>query len=149
MKLKAPLVLASLLAITLEAQDAALQLESVPDGADLTLNGRFIGTTPAKISIEPGSFRLVIQKTGFEPWVRDVALLAGSSQTLKAELRAVDPSKPPVPAQQDIQKALRVGSGVSPPQLASKVDPSYSDLARAAGYNGTVVIQLVVGSDGV
>src|SRR5689334_4773217 len=113
MKLKALFTLASLLAITrLKAQDAALQLESVPDGADLKLNGKFIGTTPAKISIEPGSFRLVIQKTGFEPWVRDVALLAGSSQTLKAELRPVDPSKPPVPSQQDHPKALRVGSGV-------------------------------------
>jgi TonB family protein len=63
---------------------------------------------------------------------------------------------PPVSvvAQIDVQfnlrsaNAFRVGNGVTPPTVLSRVDPRYPEEARAAGLDGTVVLQAVVKSDG-
>jgi len=43
---------------------------------------------------------------------------------------------------------FRVGGGVSAPQIVFKVDPEYSEQARKAKYQGTVVLNLVVQKDG-
>jgi TonB family protein len=44
---------------------------------------------------------------------------------------------------------FRVGGGVSVPKLVSKVEPKYSEEARRDRLEGTVVLSVVVGSDGV
>lgn len=43
---------------------------------------------------------------------------------------------------------FRVGGGVSAPELLFKVDPEYSEPARKAKFQGTVVLNLVVQRDG-
>ncbi len=43
---------------------------------------------------------------------------------------------------------FRVGGGVSAPSIVFKVDPEYSEQARKAKYQGTVVLNLVVQKDG-
>jgi TonB family protein len=42
----------------------------------------------------------------------------------------------------------RVGNGVTPPTLAYKIEPQYSEEARAAAYQGTVVVSTTIGADG-
>ncbi len=42
----------------------------------------------------------------------------------------------------------RVGGGVSPPRALYSPDPEYSEEARRAKYQGTVVLWLIVGPDG-
>jgi TonB family protein len=42
----------------------------------------------------------------------------------------------------------RVGGGVSAPRVIYAPDPEFSEEARKAKYQGTVVLWLVVGSDG-
>jgi len=42
----------------------------------------------------------------------------------------------------------RVGGGVLPPKVLYDPDPDYSDAARKAKYQGTVVLWVVVGADG-
>ncbi len=41
-----------------------------------------------------------------------------------------------------------IGNGVSPPRLRSKVEPEYSKEARICRLVGTVLLRIVVGSDG-
>ncbi len=43
---------------------------------------------------------------------------------------------------------FRIGGGVSPPTILFKVDPQYSEEARKARYQGTVVLEAIVRSDG-
>ncbi len=45
-------------------------------------------------------------------------------------------------------EAFRVGGGVSAPVLLSKVEPEYTEEARAAKYQGTVLLYIEVGPDG-
>jgi TonB family protein len=44
--------------------------------------------------------------------------------------------------------AYRIGGGVSPPQLIFKVEPEYSEEARKAKFQGTVVLFVVVDEKG-
>jgi TonB family protein len=43
---------------------------------------------------------------------------------------------------------FRVGGGVSPPSVLSRVEPQYSEEARKARYQGTVVLEAIVRKDG-
>ncbi len=43
---------------------------------------------------------------------------------------------------------FRIGGGVSPPRAVSTPDPEYSEEARKAKYQGTVVLWLIIGADG-
>lgn len=43
----------------------------------------------------------------------------------------------------------RIGGGVTPPQLIYKVEPEYSDEARKAKYQGTVVLYVVIDEKGL
>jgi TonB family protein len=45
-------------------------------------------------------------------------------------------------------KPSRVGPGITAPRVKSKVEPEYSDIARIAKYQGTVVLYIEVGKDG-
>jgi TonB family protein len=44
--------------------------------------------------------------------------------------------------------AVKVGGGVSAPSLLAKVEPEYSEEARALKFQGTVLLQIVVDTDG-
>jgi protein TonB len=44
--------------------------------------------------------------------------------------------------------AYKIGGGVSPPAVLHKVEPEYSEEARKAKWQGTVVLQLVVDANG-
>jgi hypothetical protein len=50
---------------------------------------------------------------------------------------------PALAAFQNDDPPLRVGKGVSPPRLLSKVEPEYSEEARKARLNGAVVLYVV------
>jgi periplasmic protein TonB len=43
---------------------------------------------------------------------------------------------------------FRVGGGVSPPSVISRVEPQYSEDARKARYQGTVILEAIVRRDG-
>jgi TonB family protein len=45
--------------------------------------------------------------------------------------------------------AVRIGGGVTPPMLQHKVEPQYSEEARLAKLDGTVVLYVEVGPDGM
>jgi TonB family protein len=44
---------------------------------------------------------------------------------------------------------FRIGGGVSAPKAIYAPDPEYSEEARKAKYQGTVVLSLIVGADGM
>ena len=44
--------------------------------------------------------------------------------------------------------AVRIGNGVTAPKLLYKIEPSYSEEARLAKYQGTVVVATDIGTDG-
>jgi len=52
------------------------------------------------------------------------------------------------PKTKGISETVRIGPGVIPPTVISRVQPDYTEEARAAKYEGTVVVKATVGVDG-
>lgn len=64
---------------------AQLDIASTPAGADISVDGKFVGSTPSSITVEPGDHDVVVKKTGFGTWERKVSVTSGHIN-LSAEL---------------------------------------------------------------
>ncbi len=62
---------------------------SVPDGADIEIDGSFVGNTPSDIEVAEGDHTVAVKKTGFKDWERKLKVSGGSSIHLNAELEKV------------------------------------------------------------
>ncbi len=65
---------------------AKVQLQSEPDGADIEVDGSFVGNTPSEVQVTEGDHTVTVKKAGFKDWERKVKVSAGSNVHLKAEL---------------------------------------------------------------
>lgn len=63
-----------------------LSVASVPDGADIEVDGNFVGNTPSDVQVTEGEHTVAIKKSGFKDWERKLKVTAGSSVHLSAEL---------------------------------------------------------------
>jgi TonB family protein len=70
-------------------------------------------------------------------------IVARATEIRKARAAALGPMRT------SASNALKVGGSVKQPSLLSKVEPEYSEDARAAKFQGTVLLQIVVDADGL
>jgi hypothetical protein len=63
-----------------------LTITSQPDGADIAINGEFVGNTPTTIMTVEGKVTIKVTKSGFQPWERTLSLVAGDKRTLVVEM---------------------------------------------------------------
>jgi hypothetical protein len=54
-----------------------LSIASRPDGADIEVDGAFVGSTPSVVDLGLGEHNVVIRKQGYKPWERKLRLLGG------------------------------------------------------------------------
>ncbi len=54
-----------------------MSLNSTPEGADIEIDGNFMGSTPSSIEVAPGDHVVVIKKRGFKDWERKLKLTGG------------------------------------------------------------------------
>jgi serine/threonine protein kinase len=73
-------------AIILHAFNGVLMLSSTPPGASILVNGRPVPeTTPAQLSLAPGTYKISVQKNGSQS-VKTVEIHNGDTQVLKVTL---------------------------------------------------------------
>ncbi len=65
---------------------SAVEIRSMPDGADITVDGKFVGSTPSTVRLPPGDHKVSIQKSGFKPWERTVSVSPGANVTINPTL---------------------------------------------------------------
>jgi hypothetical protein len=68
-------------------QGAMVTVESTPSGADIEVDGAFVGNTPSTVNVAPGSHQIGVKKKGFADWTRTLNVTGGSIH-LNAELEA-------------------------------------------------------------
>jgi hypothetical protein len=61
-------------------------VKSSPDGAEITISGKYVGSTPSTLQLEPGEHTIVLEKSGYKSWQRTVAVNSGGSITVDATL---------------------------------------------------------------
>ncbi len=69
-----------------EADTVGVIIKSTPDGAEITIDEKFVGNTPSTLRLKPGDHVISISKSGFTLWKRTVVLNPGSSITVDATL---------------------------------------------------------------
>ncbi|HYX00290.1 MAG TPA: PEGA domain-containing protein [Candidatus Elarobacter sp.] len=65
---------------------AKLSVASLPDGADIEVDGSFVGNTPSDIDVPAGDHTVAVKKSGFQTWEKKLKVSAGSNVHLKAEM---------------------------------------------------------------
>jgi len=68
------------------APTAKLSIASVPDGADIEVDGAFSGNTPSDLEIPAGDHAIAVKKSGYKSWERKLKVVAGSNVHLNAEM---------------------------------------------------------------
>lgn len=65
--------------------NARLAVASQPEGADIEIDGSFVGSTPSTIELQAGEHTAVVHKKGFQNWQRKITVTGGTIN-LRAEL---------------------------------------------------------------
>lgn len=65
---------------------ATVLVKSTPDACDITVDGRFVGSTTSTLRLAPGEHTIVIEKPGFKPWQRTITITAGGAINVEAIL---------------------------------------------------------------
>jgi hypothetical protein len=60
---------------------------STPAGADVTVDGRYVGSTPSVLGVTTGSHVVVVRMNGFAEWKRELTVEPGSELTINAVLQ--------------------------------------------------------------
>jgi hypothetical protein len=64
---------------------------STPSGADITIDGRYVGNTPSEIGVRTGTRVVVISMSGFVEWKRELTVATDSVVNVTASLQKVQP----------------------------------------------------------
>ncbi len=67
--------------------EASVAVDSSVAGADIEVDGNFVGSTPSTVSVLPGQHRFVVKKKGYADWSRSM-MVSGNAAHLSAELEA-------------------------------------------------------------
>jgi len=80
-----PVVPPSALSAPAAVIQASLVIDSTPPGADIEIDGAFVGNTPSNVSVAPGSRQIAVKKKGFTAWTRTLNVTNGTIH-LNAEM---------------------------------------------------------------
>ena len=80
--------LPSKVALSPETPKAVLDISSAPPGAEIQIDGAFVGNTPSSIDVPPGGHKVSISKKGFVGWERTIKVLPGHA-SVSPELQPV------------------------------------------------------------
>ncbi len=67
-------------------EEAYVDFNSNPPGADVNIDGRFHGNTPTRISLPPGKHLIEIRLAGHRTWIRNMVVDPGSKPSVRATL---------------------------------------------------------------
>lgn len=65
---------------------ATVLVKSTPDASDITINGKFVGSTTSTLRLAPGEHTILIEKSGFKPWQRSISVSSNGRVTVDATL---------------------------------------------------------------
>ena len=67
---------------------SSILIKSDPSGAEITINGKYRGETPRRISVESGEIDVELEKNGYRRWQEEIRLFPGETRTIEAGLES-------------------------------------------------------------
>lgn len=73
--------------VRLERADGSISITTTPDGANVTIGGRYRGQTPLEVTLRPGeSYKVMLSKAGFQTATRSIEVQPDEDIALAANL---------------------------------------------------------------
>jgi hypothetical protein len=72
---------------TQASTNVEIDVTSTPAGAEIELDGNFVGSTPSTIGVSAGDHTITLKKNGYKPWERKIKVTSGKT-AVAAELEA-------------------------------------------------------------
>ncbi|MBI3650282.1 MAG: PEGA domain-containing protein [Acidobacteria bacterium] len=73
-----------------DAATGNIKIVSEPDGADVKIDGNFVGNAPSQLRLPVGKHTIQVSKEGFVDWSKELQVSAGADLNLKATLQKKD-----------------------------------------------------------
>ncbi len=70
----------------LNAAFSTVEIKTIPDGAEITVDDKFMGSTPSSLRLAVGDHKIKLGKSGFKTWERTMTVSAGASAIIDATL---------------------------------------------------------------
>jgi hypothetical protein len=86
-----PTVSVAPLTVPAGTDTSPVSIKSNPDGADITVDGRYVGSTSSMIRLAIGDHEIELAKPGFKAWKRKMTVTAGGQVTIDATLEKETP----------------------------------------------------------
>jgi len=77
-----------------ENMPSTIELKSTPDGAEISIDGKYVGNTPTTLHLTVGDHVIKFEKPGFKPWERTLSITQGESTTIPAALEKLEVALP-------------------------------------------------------
>ena len=65
---------------------SSVDVKSSPDGAEITIDEKYMGSTPSTLKLPAGDHKVKLEKSGFKVWERTLAIGAGATANVNATL---------------------------------------------------------------
>jgi hypothetical protein len=72
---------------TVAAQVSSITVDASVPNCDIEVDGSFVGNTPSTLNLPPGKHAIVVKKTGYQDWSRNM-MVGGGAVRLSAEMVA-------------------------------------------------------------
>jgi len=63
-----------------------VSIRSEPEGADILLDGKFVGNAPGNLQLGPGTYAVTLKLQGYAAWQKDLTVISGSDASVQAKL---------------------------------------------------------------
>ena len=68
-------------------ETGSIKVTSDPDGADVKVDGNFVGNAPSQLKLPVGKHMILVTKEGYGDWSKEIQVMAGADLNLKATLK--------------------------------------------------------------
>jgi hypothetical protein len=65
---------------------SAIEVKSIPAGADITADDKYMGSTPSTLRLPAGDHKIRLEKPGFKPWEKTLSVGVNTTVTLSPTL---------------------------------------------------------------
>jgi hypothetical protein len=65
---------------------SSITIKSLPDGAEITVDEKYMGSTPSTLRLSSGDHKIRLEKSGFKPWEKTLTVSNGESATVNPSL---------------------------------------------------------------
>jgi len=65
---------------------SSINIKSTPDGAEITVDEKYMGSTPSTLRLSAGDHKIRLEKTGFKTWEKTLTVNSGESATVNPSL---------------------------------------------------------------